>query len=158
MPKPGTKSKPDHLKALNGNPGKRKLNNAENKGGDVEDFPPAPSWMDYYAKKEWERTGPRLAKMGLLKEIDLTTFMIYCQRFADWVRAEKSLNKNGQTYISPKGDVGKRPETVVAREAAKQLRMYAENMGLSQAARAGMDINQDNDEPSVEEILKGETG
>lgn len=158
MPKPGTKSKPTKLKVLQGNPGKRKLNDNEPTPIPVEKIPDPPSWLDYYAKKEWNRVAKKLIDIGLLTEIDLSTFTVYCQRYAEWIRAEQAIMEEGMTFVTPKGYVQQRPEVAIARDAAKQLRMYAEVLGLAPAARSGLDIKRNDDGPSVEDILSGKTG
>lgn len=158
MPKPGTKSKPTKLKVLQGNPGKRKLSDNEPDPIPVEKIPDPPSWLDYYAKKEWNRVAEKLIKIGLLTEIDLSTFTVYCQRYAEWIRAEKAIMEKGMTFVTPKGFQQQIPEVAIARDAAKQLRMYAEVLGLAPAARSGMEIKRDDNGPSVEDILNGKTG
>ena len=60
----GRKPKPTALKVLEGNPGKRPLN-------DREPVPPkgtlkCPAWLLPEAKKEWKRLAPALEAMGVL--------------------------------------------------------------------------------------------
>jgi len=64
MAKPGTKPKPTALKVLEGNPGKRPLN--ENEPKPEPKAPVCPKWLDNYAHKVWERLAPVLKQMGLL--------------------------------------------------------------------------------------------
>jgi len=158
MPKPGRKSKPTNLKVLQGNPGKRKISENEPKPREVKEIPDPPSRMDYYAKKTWEALAPELAKLGLLTEVDLTTFATYCEDYAVLIRAQDKLQENGLTYISPKGEVKKRPEVNIVRDLSKELRMHAEILGLAPAARAGMEINNIEEGPSVDEILNSDVG
>ena len=73
----GRKPKPTALKVLEGNPGKRPLN-------DHEPIPPkgelkCPSWLLPEAKKEWKRLASSLEAMGVLTMADLTAFAGYCQ-------------------------------------------------------------------------------
>ena len=73
----GRKPKPTALKVLEGNPGKRPLN-------DREPVPPkatlkCPAWLLPEAKKEWKRLAPALEAMGVLTMADLTAFEGYCQ-------------------------------------------------------------------------------
>ena len=76
----GRKPKPTVLKILEGNPGKRPIN--EN-----EPIPPkgtvkCPTWLEPEAKKEWKRLAPSLEAMGVLTQADLTAFAGYCQAFS----------------------------------------------------------------------------
>ena len=71
----GRKPKPTALKVLEGNPGKRPLN-------DHEPIPPkgelkCPSWLLPEAKKEWKRLASSLEAMGVLTMADLTAFAGY---------------------------------------------------------------------------------
>ncbi|MGM0582935.1 MAG: phage terminase small subunit P27 family [Bacteroidota bacterium] len=158
MPKPGRKSKPTNLKVLQGNPGKRKISENEPFPKEIKKVPDPPSRMDYYAKKTWKSLAPKLADLGLLTEIDLTTFGTYCEDYAVLIRAQNKLQEEGLTYISPKGEVKKRPEVNIVRDLSKELRMHAEILGLAPAARSGMEINNIDEGPSVEDILSGKTG
>ena len=81
----GRKPKPTALKVLEGNPGKRPLN-------DREPVPPkgtlkCPAWLLPEAKKEWKRLAPALEAMGVLTMADLTAFEGYCQAYARWKEA-----------------------------------------------------------------------
>ena len=158
MPKPGAKSKPTELKVLNGNPGKRKISDKEPRPDKIKNIPDPPHWLDYYAKKEWKRTIKKISKIGLLSEIDMSLFTVYCQTYSQWIRAEMEIMKNGPHYISPKGHRQKIPEVTIARDNANQLRMYAEVLGIGAASRSGMEIERNDPGPSVEEILNGNTG
>lgn len=51
MAQRGRKPKPIAIKELEGNPGKRPLNDAEPKP--VRKAPPCPKWLEPEAKKEW---------------------------------------------------------------------------------------------------------
>ena len=66
----GRKPKPTALKLLEGNPGKRPIN-------EHEPIPPkgtvkCPTWLEPEAKKEWKRLAPSLEAMGVLTQADLT--------------------------------------------------------------------------------------
>ena len=76
MAKTGRKPKPSALKRLEGNPGKRPLN-------ELEPIPPVtgltcPKHLLPEAKKEWKRLAPILMGMGLLTAADAVPFEGYC--------------------------------------------------------------------------------
>ena len=77
----GRKPKPTALKLLEGNPGKRPLNDREPVPlkGDIK----CPDWLLPEAKKEWKRLAPALEAMGVLTMADLTAFEGYCQAYYD---------------------------------------------------------------------------
>ncbi len=67
------------LKELEGNPGKRQLN-------DYEPLPPlsmlrCPNYLLPEAKKEWRRLAPALIDMGVLTIADAVPFAAYCTAF-----------------------------------------------------------------------------
>lgn len=101
----GRKPKPTALKILEGNPGKRPLN--EN-----EPIPPkgnikCPTWLLPEAKKEWKRLAPSLEAMGVLTMADLTAFEGYCQAYARWKEAE--------AFITSTAPSSKRPPAMCSR-------------------------------------------
>ena len=99
----GRKPKPTALKVLEGNPGKRPLN-------DHEPIPPkgelkCPSWLLPEAKKEWKRLASSLEAMGVLTMADLTAFAGYCQAYARWREAEEFITQHGSIFRTPSGYV-----------------------------------------------------
>jgi len=91
MAKTGRKPKPTALKRLEGNPGKRQLN-------EHEPVPPksiirCPAWLEAEAKKEWKRLAPSLEAMGILTSVDITAFAGYCQAYARWKEAEEFITQ-----------------------------------------------------------------
>ena len=75
----GRKPKPTALKLLEGNPGKRPIN-------EHEPVPPkgtvkCPTWLEPEAKKEWKRLAPSLEAMGVLTQADLTSMQSFCSEF-----------------------------------------------------------------------------
>ena len=97
----GRKPKPTALKVLEGNPGKRPLN-------EYEPVPPkgtieCPDWLEEEAKREWERLAPSLEAMGVLTTADLTAFAGYCQAYARWREAEEFISQHGSIFQTPSG-------------------------------------------------------
>lgn len=82
----GRRPKPTALKKLEGNPGKRPLN-------ELEPVPPVaslrcPNYLLPEARKEWRRLAPILMNLGLLTAADAVPFAGYCQAYARWREAE----------------------------------------------------------------------
>ena len=72
MAQRGRKPKPTAIKELEGNPGKRPLNEAEPKP--VKKAPSCPKWLEPEAKKEWRRLSKQLEQSGVLTEVDQAAF------------------------------------------------------------------------------------
>ena len=71
----GRKPTPTAIKELEGNPGKRPLNQNEPKPKKT--APSCPKWLDKEAKKEWRRLAAKMEQMGVLSEVDMAAFAGY---------------------------------------------------------------------------------
>ena len=145
----GRKPKPTALKVLEGNPGKRPLN-------DREPVPPkatlkCPAWLLPEAKKEWKRLAPALEAMGVLTMADLTAFEGYCQAYARWKEAEAFITQHGSISQTPSGSV---------QQNLKIMQSFCSEFGLTPATRAriiaGGGSEDGASEDPMERLLKGE--
>ena len=154
----GRKPKPTALKILEGNPGKRLLN--EN-----EPIPPkgnikCPTWLLPEAKKEWKRLAPSLEAMGVLTMADLTAFEGYCQAYARWKEAEAFITQHGSIFQTPSGYVQQVPQVSIAQQNLKIMQSFCSEFGLTPATRAriiaagGSSDDTFSDDP-MEKLLKG---
>ena len=152
----GRKPKPTALKQLEGNPGKRPLN-------EHEPTPPkgtirCPNWLEPEAKKEWKRLAPSLEAMGVLTTADLTAFAGYCQAYARWKEAEEFISQHGSIFQTPSGYVQQVPQVSIAQQNLKIMQSFCSDFGLTPATRsriiaAGGD-DTGSDDP-MEAVLKG---
>ena len=76
----GRKPTPTAIKVLEGNPGKRPLNDREPKP--AKKAPSCPKWLETDAKREWRRLSHKLEQLGILTEADMSVFASYCQAYA----------------------------------------------------------------------------
>ena len=153
----GRKPKPTALKILEGNPGKRPIN--EN-----EPIPPkgtvkCPTWLEPEAKKEWKRLAPSLEAMGVLTQADLTAFAGYCQAYARWKEAEEFITQHGSILRTKSGYVQPVPQVSIAQTYLKIMNRFAEQFGLTPAARSRIIAEDNTSGPSDEmEALLGGDG
>ena len=152
----GRKPKPTALKMLEGNPGKRPLN-------DREPIPPkgkikCPDWLEDEAKKEWKRLGPSLESMGVLTTADLTAFAGYCQAYARWKEAEEFISQHGSIFQTPSGYVQQVPPDSIAQQNLKIMQSFCSEFGLTPATRSRIIADGGNagsaDDP-MEALLNG---
>ena len=152
----GRKPKPTALKQLEGNPGKRPLNERE-------PTPPkgtirCPNWLEAEAKKEWKRLAPSLEAVGVLTTADITAFAGYCQAYARWREAEEFLSQHGTIFKTPSGYVQQVPQVSIAMQNLKIMQSFCAEFGLTPASRARLYANtgdkSDTDDP-MENVLKG---
>lgn len=130
------KPKPTVLKVLEGNPGKRPLNERE-------PTPPkasikCPSWLLPEAKKEWKRLAPSLEAMGVLTMADITAFEGYCQAYARWKEAEEFITQHGSIFQTPSGYVQQVPQVSIAQQNLKIMQSFCSEFGLTPATRASI--------------------
>ena len=154
----GRKPKPTALKLLEGNPGKRPIN-------EHEPVPPkgtvkCPTWLEPEAKKEWTRLAPSLEAMGVLTQADLTAFAGYCQAYARWKEAEEFISQHGSIFQTPSGYVQQVPQVSIAQQNLKIMQSFCSEFGLTPATRARIIANgggkddASSDDP-MESLLKG---
>lgn len=150
---PGPPPKPNELKVLEGNPGKRRIKNSP-KPERVLGLKP-PKFLGKYGLQEWKRITPELAKLGMLTKIDQAALEIYCRAYQKWREAEDFLIKSGNVYtiraddtIDAKGNIVKGkikyiqqvPQVSIAQQNAELCRKMINEFGLSPAARSRLDI------------------
>lgn len=75
----GRPPKPTALKLLQGNPGKRVLNESEPKPERLS-LTDAPPYLDEAGAAFWDKYAPKLVKLGLLTELDEPEFAAACQQ------------------------------------------------------------------------------
>jgi P27 family predicted phage terminase small subunit len=128
----GRPPKPTALKVLEGNPGKRPLNQNEPKP--EKKAPNCPSWLLPDAKKEWRRLSKELEAMGLLTRIDMAAFAGYCQAYARWKEAEEFISKHGSILKTASGYIQQIPQVSIAQQNLKQMRNFCSELGLTPSA------------------------
>lgn len=151
MAKRGRKPKPTALKKLEGNPGKRPLN-------DLEPLPQVtmlrcPNWLETEAKREWRRLAPVLIGAGILTSADAVPFAGYCQAYARWREAEEQVSRLGMVYKEKDTErVRPNPYIAIARAAFAEVKSLAAEFGLTPANRTAIIANALTVEKSKREL------
>ena len=152
----GRKPTPTAIKELEGNPGKRKLNDKEPRP--EKKAPSCPKWLEPEAKKEWRRLAKKMELMGVLTEVDMAAFAGYCQAYARWREAEEFLSQHGTIFKTPSGYVQQVPQVSIAMQNLKIMQSFCAEFGLTPSSRARLYANTgektDTDDP-MESVLKG---
>ena len=146
----GRKPKPTALKLLEGNPGKRPIN-------EHEPIPPkgtvkCPTWLEPEAKKEWKRLAPSLEAMGVLTQADLTAFAGYCQAYARWKEAEEFITQHGTIVKTPSGYWQQVPQVSIAQTYLKIMNKFAEQFGLTPSSRSRIIASDGGSEDAADEM------
>lgn len=153
MAQRGRKPKPTALKVLEGNPGKRQLNDKEPKPKSK--APTCPKWLEDEARKEWRRMAKQLEGLGVLTEIDMTAFAGYCQAYARWKEAEEFISKHGAIVKTPSGYWQQVPQVSIAQTYLKIMNRFCEQFGLTPSSRSRIitETNKTDDDDMMESLL-----
>ena len=138
----GRKPKPTYLKLLNGNPGKRALNEQEPKPEAALPTPPAELCED--AQLGWGRVAPLLHQLGTLCEIDRAALAAYCQAYGRWLKAERAIAvmadrdqlTSGLMIKTTNGNPIQNPLVGIANRAMVDMVRYAAEFGMTPSARS----------------------
>jgi P27 family predicted phage terminase small subunit len=131
----GRKPKPTTLKILDGNPGKRSLNDHEPQV--QAEIPECPDFLDDEARAEWFRMAKVLEDMGLLTRADRAALAAYCVAYSRWVAAEAQVRRLGTIVKSPlKNFPMKSPYLTVADQALETMRKFMVEFGLTPSSRS----------------------
>lgn len=151
----GRKPTPTAIKELEGNPGKRPLNEKEPKP--AKKAPSCPKWLEPEAKKEWRRLSKQLEQLGVLTELDMASFAAYCQAYARYKEAEEFITQHGSIVKTPSGYWQQVPQVAQAQTYSKIMLRLAEQFGLTPSARSRIIAGGGDSAPAdeMEELLGG---
>jgi len=132
----GRKPKPTQVKLLNGNPGKRPLNERE------PEYPvgllDAPRNLSDVGRKEWLRVGNLLCQQRVLTQADFAVLAVYCWNFQEWIRVTNAF-KNGKARMiaaTPNGYEAVSAFFVIEGRLEKQMMSAAVELGLTPSSRS----------------------
>lgn len=140
-------NKPTALRILEGNPGKRPLNQREPQPQPIADMKP-PAYLDKEARACWRRNAPKLVAMGVLTDADVDEFILYCQAWSRY-RTACALLAVASTFDY-------RQAAGVVERAEHAVRMLAAEFGMNPAARSRLQVapKPETVDP-MEEMLSG---
>lgn len=152
MPNPrGRPPKPTVLKIIEGNRGKRKLNDREPMP--ARGVPECPAWLDAEARAKWAALTPELDRLGLLTVVDGDALAGYCQAWAEFREATERLRKEGRYQSTP---AGKRvhPACVRQQTALTMMAKFGAVFGLSPADRTRLAVDKSGERDDFEAFLQ----
>ena len=143
MGRRGPKPEAASVKKQKGNPGRRPIGSdplpteiKKNLAG--ASAVAAPTWLNGEGLKIWNRLSTMLVGQNLLAQIDAEAFGRYCQNFARWLKMQKVLDDQGETYEteSPHGTyLRANPAVGISDRLERQLLSAESNFGLNPAER-----------------------
>lgn len=133
----GRKPKPTKLKMIQGNAGKRKLNDKEPVAESLNEAPPAPEWMPDHARAIWTRAAEWLVGAQILTEQDLHNLESFAMAYHRWRQAQDHVSQHGIVIENPSsGALQKNPALTVINEANRQMVVFGSALGLDPASRS----------------------
>jgi P27 family predicted phage terminase small subunit len=130
----GRKPKSTFQKKIEGNPGKRPMNEDEPEA--VEGLPECPAHVTGEAKAEWERTGAQLIKEGRMALVYKAVFAAYCVSWGRWVEAEQEIQKFGMVIKTPNGHLAQSPYLPIANKAWDHMMKAVVELGIGPSSQS----------------------
>lgn len=149
----GRKPKPTETKKLEGNPGKRALNNQEPQP-DVA-IPECPPHLEGEAKKEFARITQELLKLKIIAEIDRAALVAYCQAWGDYIKATKEIKKEGEVLYSDKGNAYINPWKNLQTSAMDRMLRFSAEFGMTPSSRSRIKVDTPTSEDEMAKYLFG---
>ena len=135
MPRGGHNALPSNVKVLHGETRPSRVKPDEPRPDELVDLS-APVGLDRYAKEAWEYNAPKLAKLGLLTEIDRNALAAYCTAYSRWRRANIGLKA-----IKNDDPDEFRKYAITAEKAEQGMRLFQNEFGMTPASRSRLSVD-----------------
>jgi len=145
----GRPPKPTRIKVLQGNPGKRPLNQDEAKFETT--MPKCPTHVKREARREWKRVSQELFDAGLLESVDRAALAAYCIAYARWVAAIKEMDGESLTLATESGYQYPNPLLSIAKAASEEMRRYMADFGMTPSSRSKVTARKQKEADPFEE-------
>lgn len=149
----GRKPKPTTIKELEGNPGKRALNDKEPKPEIV--VPKCPNHLKGPARTEWNRVVTELHKLKMISNLDRAALAVCCTAWADYVKACNKLEKQGEVIISENGGLYQNPWVAIKKRSMDQVQKFYAEFGMTPSSRSRIKTDAPGEEEEMEGFLFG---
>lgn len=158
---PGRPPKPTPIKLLEGNPGKRPLN--ENEPAPEVGTPKRPAWLSAPARRHWRQAVETLSGMGVLTVADGTAVALMSNALAEYLDASKEVEDRGLTFIDTRMDrdgnvvsevIKANPAVAIRADAWRRVNLMLQQFGLTAASRAKVKVQKPKEENAFEALLR----
>jgi len=110
--------------------------------------PRPPHWADLLGDKQaardaaswWRSTVPELERNGMLTRVDDVVVVECAVCWARVRQCERELGRTGLLIVGQKGNLVRNPVSLTLSSYRQSLKTYVQVLGLSPAARQGMDM------------------
>jgi P27 family predicted phage terminase small subunit len=93
------------------------------------------------AKPIWIATIDAVGHTGVITAVDLEGLRAYTEACANYRRAQALVAKAGPLIKGRNGELVRNPAAIIAKQASEQMRAWARELGLTPAARVGLEQN-----------------
>lgn len=147
----GRKPKPTAIKKLEGNLGKRPINDQEPAPNPT--MPDPPSEMPAEARRCWKLLAPELHKIGILTKIDGQALESYCRLYAHARECWKQAEADGP-IVEIAGKLERNPFIAEAHRAEQLLHRLRSELGLNATSRSRIAVKPSEGEQDLDAFLK----
>lgn len=147
----GRKPKPTEQRILEGNAGKRRINDAEPTLPPFEDDAvPGELAVDAVASAYWTRLLPVLRTGRAVTLVDREPLVALCIEWSRYLKAITEVRMRGEIIATPSGYPMPNPYLSIARGALAQLRSLWAEFGLTPSSRSRVHAAGDDADPWAE--------
>jgi len=82
-----------------------------------------------------------LSRNCVFTEMDIDLLALYCEAFADLLRARKDIDENGDTFPSPNGHKTVSPYVAIRNQSDKTMRDIMNVFGMGPAYRTRIKVD-----------------
>jgi P27 family predicted phage terminase small subunit len=136
---PGPPRKPTAILKLSGSP---LADQREGEPVPPADAPERPEWLNKRQREGWDWLVGALAKMKLLTSADMPTIAGFAVAWGTFVEAVENIEVDGSTCEGSTGNLVQSPWVRIRNESMGQILRYAQQFGLSPAARARVKVTE----------------
>lgn len=142
---------PTNVRAINGNPGRRRLDTpGEPDPTYLDDLSPPPFLTCEKAREVWAYMAPKLRADRLLCEVDVITFARWCEDVAEcWITQQLVSDRLARgempVHESAKGGISYDPAYTVRNRAAERVDKGIAHFGMSPMTRTRIRTNPQSD-------------
>ncbi len=149
---PGPAQRPDEIKALEGEPNKRRYNPDRMKPD--AGIPDCPAYLSDVARAEWGRVTPILHGLGVLTHLDMAELAMYCIAYATVKDATDEIKTGELTITTSNGNVIQNPLVGIRNKAAELMHKFACQFGMSPSSRQGISMEPPGEVDEFEQMMR----
>ena len=147
----GPPPKPSKLKQLEGNPGRRPINQREPQ---PTGSPIKPDFITGEAAREWDRA-VRAMPDGLYTAADVPVLSVYCVAWVLFRNALAQVAKEGMTAVGSMGQKVAHPSLAIAAKESEIILRAADRLGMSPSARSRLTMGEEGEGGKFDGLLGG---